>query len=366
MSKGEQVLEDSSMSMSEDELKALQDALEQLIDAIHPPRSMVEQTRVLRENIAGDLNPRHLIGLLQRLSAIAVATRCEVDDVTEERQVLFNNISEKIDELDKTLMTTDQQIQTSSQGAQNAVIAMERQLQDIVFKFRRTNDPASIRTWMDQRLSIVLTKQEELQEQVSHLQTGLQGQMQTLFSLAKEIRNDTLSVQQENSTSELTSLVDPVTGVTPRIGYESVLRDALSQDLDKNPFIVQFWDLDHLKKLNESYDRQAGDRSLAMVAKILGTHLRDEDFISRYGGDCFALILPRTDLETGAQIAYRIRTAVEGADFHYHGNPVSMTVSGSYTQRRADDTPETIRQRLEDALGRAKKAGRNCCLSADK
>jgi two-component system, cell cycle response regulator len=120
-------------------------------------------------------------------------------------------------------------------------------------------------------------------------------------------------------------------------------------------------DLDHFKKINDSFGHQAGDEALVTVAQILGHLTRVEDTVARIGGEEFAVLLPDTNRLGAAVLAERIRSTVARERFTVDGQPVSLTLSigvASYGVERVD----TIDQLLNIADQRmylAKKHGRN-------
>lgn len=129
------------------------------------------------------------------------------------------------------------------------------------------------------------------------------------------------------------------------------------------PLSVAMFDIDHFKKLNDTLGHQAGDKVLGTVALLLLSCSRETDIVGRYGGEEFIAILPETSSEGASSYAERVREAVE----HY-GNVAqevsaslcSLTISGGLAVfDPKKDTYETIVNRADQALYRAKRNGRN-------
>jgi diguanylate cyclase (GGDEF)-like protein len=105
------------------------------------------------------------------------------------------------------------------------------------------------------------------------------------------------------------------------------------------PMAVIILDLDHFKEINDRYGHMTGDRVLALVAGVLGAHLRKTDIAARYGGDEFAVILPETDLSSAAVIAERIAEGISNVRLDIGGGSViSFTASIGYASC-AHDAP---------------------------
>jgi diguanylate cyclase (GGDEF)-like protein len=156
--------------------------------------------------------------------------------------------------------------------------------------------------------------------------------------------------------------VDRLTGVFNR----QALLSELFTEVERasrygRPLCVAFVDIDHFKVVNDSYGHESGDRVLRGVAQILAGNLRASDFIGRYGGEEFMLILTETDAEEGATLAEKRRTLVERERFAVPGNAnLSVTISigivgGTGSQLRM----ETLVRDADAAMYSAKSLGRN-------
>ncbi|MBI3037457.1 GGDEF domain-containing protein, partial [bacterium] len=134
----------------------------------------------------------------------------------------------------------------------------------------------------------------------------------------------------------------------------------------RNSCALILWDIDHFKKINDSYGHPFGNVVLKKVAEVMKNSIRrDIDIPIRYGGEEMALILPQTD-ETGALIlAERIRKQVESLEFPFEDTKVQVTISGGIScfpnhAQQADG----ITKLSDDALYQAKSGGRNRVIIA--
>ena len=153
--------------------------------------------------------------------------------------------------------------------------------------------------------------------------------------------------------------VDALTGLLNRRGFEERLDVELARATrDQTWLTVVRFDLDHFKRVNDSYGHAAGDRLLAWLGAVITENIRGVDAAARVGGDELVVILPRTDAADGAAFAERIRRLVaQGGPGELDGLDISVT-AGLASAR----APTSSRQLLEDAdraLYRAKSAGRN-------
>jgi len=131
-------------------------------------------------------------------------------------------------------------------------------------------------------------------------------------------------------------------------------------------------DIDHFKKVNDTYGHQNGDLVLSVIAAEAQTHLRCYDIAARYGGEEFVLVLPGTSLTGGMEVAERLREEIEALSFAPPMDKLSLTISlgvAHFPSPLVDDMESLIRQ-ADEALYRAKQKGRNrveaMLMSADQ
>ena len=118
-------------------------------------------------------------------------------------------------------------------------------------------------------------------------------------------------------------------------------------------------DLDHFKRINDGYGHLAGDKVLKIIATQLRKRLRPNDFIARFGGEEFVMLMPATSMAVGMQLANTLRAAIEACPFHFKGEPVTVTVSIGLAAFKPGERSDQVLKRADQALYRAKAAGRN-------
>jgi diguanylate cyclase (GGDEF)-like protein len=125
-------------------------------------------------------------------------------------------------------------------------------------------------------------------------------------------------------------------------------------------------DLDNFKQVNDRFGHQAGDEVLKAFADIVRETVRDIDVAARYGGEEFAILLPQTDIAGAERLAERLREAVETRPMaHAHATPVILTSSFGVASFPEAGTATGLFGAADEALYRAKRAGKNCVVCAD-
>lgn len=165
-----------------------------------------------------------------------------------------------------------------------------------------------------------------------------------------------------NKELEGISITDSLTQVYNRRYFMERLRQEVKRVSRYGPPVsLLIIDIDHFKKVNDTYGHQAGDAVLSDVARLIKERLRETDLFARYGGEEFALIATVTEQAGACVLADRIRALIEKSEFPFGDNRIKVTISigiSTWQPTMNEDYEELIRQ-ADTALYRAKEQGRN-------
>jgi diguanylate cyclase (GGDEF)-like protein/PAS domain S-box-containing protein len=158
---------------------------------------------------------------------------------------------------------------------------------------------------------------------------------------------------------ERLALTDPLTGLTNRRGAEQAIRREITRSFRYGPALsFVLFDVDHFKRINDSYGHGMGDQILRLVATHIGNGLRESDLPARWGGEEFLCVLANTSLAHAHICAERIRKSVAAMN-----TPVgSVTISGGTVQLQPGESLTAVIARADALLYEAKRAGRNRVL----
>ncbi len=185
--------------------------------------------------------------------------------------------------------------------------------------------------------------------------------------LERLVAEKTEALHRANEHLSRLSMVDPLTGLANRRRLEEVLQDEWRRaERAGTSLALLMADIDAFKAYNDSLGHVAGDRCLAAVARALADcATRPGDFIARYGGEEFLVVLPGLDAEQALALAERMRAASEAQQLPHPANPASTVVTVSIGAAadipRAGERIESLIQKADEALYRAKQDGRNRC-----
>lgn len=213
--------------------------------------------------------------------------------------------------------------------------------------------------WMLGTFIFAITRLVQLQRQTAH-------DVQVINALNQT--NATL--QQEKDQFRRLSTVDPLTQAYNRFGIDQIVSTLIictverEQHVNSPEFALIVMDIDHFKRINDRRGHDAGDRVLQKISAIINKAIRSQDFLGRWGGEEFVVILPSTKKEFALALAEKIRLIIYDTVFE-PDNPLAVTASFGVGDKLPQEDFASTFKRADSALYKAKAQGRNCCVLAD-
>jgi len=339
---------------------------EQLISLIEdldmPNTSMVEAKKIVAalkaEQTEGTFqeNVDAALALLQTIKEHDQREKQEMEiflaHVTEQLSALGNSTNGmndaakqvilKRNNLDQTVSTQMQALQISSENAtklEPLKALVKKELDNITEK---------IKTHQQQE------KQQQKQDAIKFSQMAAE---------IEAMKTESQALKESLKKANTDATTDPLTKLPNRMAYDRRFEDELARwRRNKTPLSLLMWDIDFFKKINDTYGHKAGDKTLMIIAKLLGKYCRETDFVSRFGGEEFTMLLSDTDKKAAFILAEKIRKIIAKTGFNSSGSAIHITISCGITDLREGDTQESLFERADQALYKAKKNGRNQCV----
>ncbi|WP_339766649.1 GGDEF domain-containing protein [uncultured Paraglaciecola sp.] len=167
-------------------------------------------------------------------------------------------------------------------------------------------------------------------------------------------------LEMRNAEILLLAETDKLTGLYNREKLDNTLNGLIQTNPKDEPLSVMIVDIDYFKNINDQYGHFEGDRVLSALAKQLKHLMREEDIVARWGGEEFVVVCANASLATAMSLAQRIRESIAKQIISGH----SLTISVGVAQLTHPDTAESVLDRADAALYRAKRDGRNRVFAA--
>jgi diguanylate cyclase (GGDEF)-like protein len=165
---------------------------------------------------------------------------------------------------------------------------------------------------------------------------------------------------QENRALAKQATRDSLTGLLNRRGYFAMASHLIYlAQRQKRSTSVAMLDIDHFKKINDSYGHTFGDRALVHVAQIIESQIRHADLAGRYGGEEFIILMPDTDIMAAVQVVERIRKTLASSKLDKIKINLSAGVSSTIFGSKVMDDLDRMIKNADNQLYRAKESGRN-------
>ena len=178
--------------------------------------------------------------------------------------------------------------------------------------------------------------------------------------LEQEVKERTQELEEANQKLRIMSRTDELTGLPNRRDmHESIENEISRVSRSHKPFCFIFIDIDHFKKINDTYGHSCGDVVLKSVSQTIRDMLRNYDIVARYGGEEFLVLLPETDLEGATIVAERFRQQVEELSIKYADYIINVTITLGVAQYDGRLGADRSIQMADKALYEGKETGRN-------
>lgn len=264
---------------------------------------------------------------------------------------------------------------------------------------QKTSDIAKLLTLMGQYFNDAIQSNGIGSEEVSSIKSQIQSisieeGVKDLSNLQDKLINAAMSIEQEMSTvgEKLTtgksrvetleikikklekeldktkkeSIIDHLTGLLTRRAYEESIKKIENEFIRNNTqYAIVFFDLDHFKKVNDTYGHEAGDIILSTFAKVLNKNTRDLDIVGRYGGEEFIAVIHFNLKRELLKYLKRIKTIINDNSFIYKSKNIHVTFSAGVAVRNDHKSYDSTVQKADVLLYQAKEAGRNKIILED-
>ena len=329
-----------------------------LLNDLSLPEHHRPQAEAMRKRLEKGLNWYELLPILDDLAVLMLAI---TDSGQHEFEAYLKQLNERLESFQNNLQAASEGHAEGRSAADDLHSQLREHVDGLQNSMQDAVDLNSLKHLLENRLEGLLGTMDQHQQQRNAREQEVAAHLQGLAERIAQMEQQAQGYREHLEEQRQKALIDPLTGLPNRAAWGERLQYEVEQwQIHGNPLLIAMLDLDHFKRINDGYGHLAGDKVLKIIAAQLRRHLRPVDFIARFGGEEFVLLMADTPLPTGLQLVDKLRTAIEACPFHFKGEPVTITLSIGVSAFRAGDRSDQVLKRAEEALYRAKHRGRNC------
>lgn len=328
-----------------------------LLGELTLPERYMAQAQAMHERIKRGLNWYELLPVLDELVVLMLAVN---DGSQQEFERYLHQLNLRLENFQRQLQVAHGDHDDSRSAASELDNELREHVDGLQTSMRGAVDIDGLKQVLEGRLEGLLATMDQHRVQREAREQEIAGRLQGLGERVTSMEREALDYREKLEQQRNKALLDPLTGLPNRAAWSErlVIEHVRSQQVNTG-LLLAILDLDHFKSINDTYGHQAGDKVLKIIANVLRKGLRGDDFIARFGGEEFALLMPGSDLAGGTRLLERLRAAVEQCPFHFKGERVTITMSAGVAVFKPGENASQVLKRADQALYRAKEAGRN-------
>ncbi|KAE9641549.1 GGDEF domain-containing protein [Pseudomonas sp. PB106] len=337
--------------------KHIEDTLIGLLDDLTLPERHRPQAEAMRERLKHGLNWYELIPILDDLATLMLAI---TDSGQHEFEAYLQQLNERLEAFQSNLQAASEGHADNSSAARAMDTQIREQVDGLQTSVQEAADLDDLKQVLENHLEGLLGTMDQHQKQRDAREQEVATRLKSLSERVAHMEQEAQGFREHLEVQRQKAMIDPLTGLPNRAAWSERLEQEIQQwQQHGNTLSLAMLDLDHFKRINDNYGHLAGDKVLKIIATVLRKRLRGSDFIARFGGEEFVLLLPATPPAVGAKLLETLRAAIEACPFHFKGERVTITISMGLASFRAGEHSDLVLKRADQALYRAKNAGRN-------
>ncbi|MFT6261693.1 MAG: diguanylate cyclase [Crocinitomicaceae bacterium] len=332
--------------------------LSSLINKLSLPDPEQPRAAQLLLKINAGLNWYELVPALEILSDLVVSA---LGTEQEEFEAFLKTLNARLNALQKWLLQGENLENKFSSASKDFDKKMRGHLDELKDVLTSSDTKASKGSISNQLDDVFVTLDTFKLDQRSR-EVEFQQHIKDMGNRLEDMKRELEEAKEQLNTSQLVAMTDSLTQLPNRGAYDLyVAKEYERYRRYGGGLSLLVCDVDKFKEINDNYGHQAGDKVLQLISRQVKKGTRDTDFLSRYGGEEFVVILPESDAKAALLVGEKIRQQVAKSPFHFKGKRVQITISCGIACFKPMYRIEQVFDAADKALYKAKENGRNQC-----
>jgi len=331
------------------------------------PLKFQNQCALLKQRSKGNLDETaykkvvdSALSLLLNIKDHAINEQQDIESFLSDISIQLNSLEEQTEYAKNS---NDQAIENRGNLSQ----VIDLQVDNIKHSTAEAKELTTLQQNINQYLLELSSQLHKHKETEDSRQLETQKQLNLMSQKLQEMEVEADSLRNNLKIAHDKALRDPLTSLPNRLAYDERIALEHSRWLRyKSPLTLLIWDIDLFKLINDNFGHKAGDKTLTLIAQLILNNCRETDFVARFGGEEFVMLLPNTHSEQAFELAETIRSIIASSGFNHNGESIKLTISCGISEFSEGDEYGMVFERADQALYQSKEQGRNRCSIINK
>lgn len=347
----------SKNSEPREEIGGLVSSVNDLLEKLTTSEEYFEKAKQLKDELSEITEFNQLISAFQHVKLFIIDM---VRHDRDEQKKFLAELNEKLEMLQGFLSSAEklEELKQLEEDTHNEKI--RENMQSIKENASSATSLNSLQLLIESKVNTMVEQMDHYREVQDQNKQKTEHELNQLYQRLKETEIVTSALMNDLNSKSSSALTDALTQLPNRQAYEERLHsDYIRWQQFEHELSIIVCDIDKFKIINDTYGHQAGDKVIKKVGEVLRDHFRKIDFVGRYGGEEYVILLEKTPQDKAAELAERARAAIQECQFHFRDQPVQITMSFGVYSFQSGDAIETGFDLADKALYSAKEQGRN-------
>jgi len=337
----------------------------QLLERLDLPEDLAPQVEAIKDQLENPatFDPQTV---LRDMADLIGTVRSRVQQDRGDIELFLKQLNDRLQDIDAQVRGAEATRAEAYESGRSFGDAVQVQVRDIGARVAGADDLEQLKHDVQGRMDALVDHLERHRHEEGQRQAQAEVQMASLRQRLGEMEAESVQLRDRVLREHTQALTDTLTGIPNRLAYEErVAAEYARWKRFGTPLALLVWDVDRFKDINDKYGHKAGDKVLRVVAGLLADGIRETDFVARLGGEEFIMVVTGAAGAAVHEVADKLRLTVSRCGFHFRGESVLVTISCGIAEFAGGDSVDSVFERADRALYRAKRGGRNRCIDAD-
>ena len=347
----------ATTSFDNADIDAIKRPVINLLNNLQQNSDLTEHVSTLLSQAEEVTDNNGLCRLLEETSKLIISS---VNNATGQFEHFLLSLKERLDQVDSFINLQSQTNKAIAKCSDQLSDSMNEQVGELKTSITDSDSLEELENHVVKSIEFILSDLQNFNSSRETLEYDSKQQIKNLEEQLKIAKDESESLRNNLQQQRQRAMTDPLTRLPNRQAYDERLQLEYHRwQRYKKPLSLVMSDLDHFKKINDTYGHTCGDYVLQQIADCISSQLRETDFVARFGGEEFVMLLPETNIKEAVIAMNKLRAYIRQLQLQFSGKTFSANMSFGVATFEAKDDYNLVFNRADTALYRAKSRGRN-------